>query len=81
MVTLWRKLKRLQPILKRFSKPVNGVNRQLEKAINNLMEAHHNLSHDRMNIQLIDRTKTCIAEVLQWSQIEEQVMRQKAKLE
>lgn len=44
MVTLGRKIKRLQPILKRYSQPVNGVHKQLEKARSNLIEAHHNLS-------------------------------------
>jgi hypothetical protein len=49
MYVLWRKLLRLQPVMRKLSRPIMGIDITLEKARNELKLAHTNLLSDRMN--------------------------------
>lgn len=51
------------------------------EARDEIFVAQNNLFHDRMNIKLIDKVKDCTKEVLSLSNIEEQVLKQKYKVE
>ncbi|CAJ2662986.1 unnamed protein product, partial [Trifolium pratense] len=49
MFILWRKLLRLQPVMRKLGRPITGINITLDKARENLRQAHSRLLQDRMN--------------------------------
>ncbi|XP_045791547.1 uncharacterized protein LOC123886260 [Trifolium pratense] len=81
MFVLWRKLLRLQPVIRKLSRPVKSINITLEKARENLRQAHSRLLQDRMNPFNIIAVKEYTEEVIKWSDMEEQMLQQKAKIE
>ncbi|KAK2401903.1 hypothetical protein QL285_051464 [Trifolium repens] len=81
MYILWRKLLRLQPLLRKLSRPIMGIHITLEKARNDLQQAHNMLFADRMNPLHIMQVKRCREEVIRWNDMEEQMLRQKAKID
>jgi hypothetical protein len=81
MYVLWRKLLRLQPVIRKLSMPIMGINITLEKARNELRLAHNNLLVDRLNPLHIQQVKVCTEEVIKWCGVEEQMLRQRAKIE
>lgn len=81
MYIIWKKLQRLQHVIKNISKSYGGITQQLEKAREDLYASQTNLLQDRMNIQLIDRVKDCNNEVLSLSNIEEKLLKKKSKVE
>lgn len=54
MYVLWKKLKRIQPILKKFNKPVLNIQQNIIKARDDLHVAQSTLTIDRMNINKIE---------------------------
>jgi hypothetical protein len=81
MYILWRKLLRLQPLLRQLSRPILGIHITLEKARNDLQNAHNMLLADRMNPLHIMQVKRCTEEVIRWNDMEEQMLRQKSKID
>jgi hypothetical protein len=81
MIVLWRKLLRLQPVLRRLSKPITGIHITLDKAREELRQAHNLLLLDKMNHHHIMKVKSCTEEVIHWSDMEEQMLRQKSKID
>ncbi|PNY02575.1 hypothetical protein L195_g025887 [Trifolium pratense] len=81
LFVLWRKLLRLQPVIRKLSRPVTSINITLEKARENLRQAHSRLLQDRMNPLNIIAVKEYTEEVIKWSDMEEQMLQQKAKIE
>jgi hypothetical protein len=81
MCVLWRKLIRLQPVIRKLSRPITGIKTTLDKARENLKQAHEILLLDRMNPQHIMEVKKCTEEVIKWNDMEEQMLRQKANIE
>lgn len=49
MYVVWKKLQRLQPIIRGLSKTLSDIKLQPEKVRNDLMEAHQSLLQDKMN--------------------------------
>ncbi|KAK2357064.1 hypothetical protein QL285_094373 [Trifolium repens] len=78
---LWKKLLRLQPVIRKISKPFTGIYITLDKARESLKQAHSVLLLDRMNAHHIMTVKSCTEEVIKWSEMEEQMLRQKSKIE
>ncbi|KAK2424473.1 hypothetical protein QL285_034827 [Trifolium repens] len=81
MFVLWKKLLRLQPLMRQLSKPSLGINITLEKAREELRMAHNTLLTDRMNPLHIPHVKACTAEVIKWCNMEERMLQQKAKID
>jgi hypothetical protein len=81
MIALWRKLLRLQPVLRKLSKPITGIHITLDKAREDLRQAHNLLLLDKMNPHHIMKVKSCTEEVIHWSDMEEQMLRQKSKID
>jgi hypothetical protein len=81
MFVLWKKLLRLQPLMRQLNKPILGINITLEKARKELRMAHDTLLTDRMNPNHILHVKTCTEEVIKWCNMEEQMLQQQAKLD
>jgi hypothetical protein len=81
MYRLWKKLQRLQPILREISKPLSNVRLQISKARDALLKAQTDLGLDRMNCDKIDMMKHCNDDLLRWQEIEEKFLQQRAKLE
>lgn len=50
---VWKKLQRLQKVIKERSKPLFGIGKQLEKAIETLYQVQQNHVNDRMNADKI----------------------------
>lgn len=72
---------RLELVIKGMCKTFNGINQYLGVARVDLTLAQYNLLMDKMNVQLIDKVKKCTKEVLGLSNIEEQVLKQKSKVD
>ncbi|PNX68058.1 transposon TX1 putative 149 kDa protein [Trifolium pratense] len=81
MFVLWRKLLRLQHVIRKLSRPVTGINITLDKAREDLRQAHSRLLQDRMNPLNIITIKEYIEVVIKWSNMEEKMLQQKAKIE
>lgn len=80
MQILWKKLMRMQPIIRALSKPIVGVTNTLQKARSDLIQARERLVQDRLNTVLINEVKTRTEEVCKWSEIEEQTLKQRPKI-
>ncbi|XP_058777112.1 uncharacterized protein LOC131651467 [Vicia villosa] len=78
MYVVWKKLQRLQHVIRKLSRPYKGITQQIEKAKEHLKVDKTNIINDRMNMHLIERAKACIIEVIN---IEEQLHKQKSKVE
>jgi hypothetical protein len=81
MYVLWKKLQRLQPILKAFSKPISDVKLKISKAREDLLKAQKDLVLDRLNVDKIDMVKQCSDELLNWQEVEEKILQQKTKVD
>lgn len=63
-----------------MSKPLIGATATLRKAREKLIEAQQKVSTDRMNPSYLLAVKHCTDEVHKWSGIEEDIMRQRVKI-
>ncbi|MCI42613.1 transposon TX1 putative 149 kDa protein, partial [Trifolium medium] len=81
MYVLWKKLQRLQPILKNISKPLSDVKLKITQARDELLKAQMELGVDRLNAGKIDAVKHCNDDLLHWQEVEEKILQQKTKLE
>jgi hypothetical protein len=81
MFVLWKKLLRLQPLMRQLSKPSLGINITLEKAREELRMAHNTLLTNRMNPLHILHVKACTEVVIKWCDMAEQMLQQKAKID
>ena len=75
------KLIRLQLIMRRMSKHINGITKKVEEARENMCTTQNNLIKDIMNTKLIREVMKYTIEVLNWNEIEENELQQKAKVE
>ncbi|KHN06941.1 Transposon TX1 putative 149 kDa protein, partial [Glycine soja] len=80
MKMLWHKLKKLQPVINNLSKPLIGIKVKLQEAREKLTHAQMELTLDRLNKDKIDRTKDCTEAVIKWTEMEEQMLQQRAKI-
>lgn len=78
---LWMKLKILQPIMQRIRNLSSDKNIKVKKDRVDLLTAQQKLITDRMNIHNIEEVKACTMEVIKWNELEEQVLKQRAKIE
>ncbi|XP_058775015.1 uncharacterized protein LOC131649265 [Vicia villosa] len=77
---LWDKLKRLQPTIKRLSKPFKGISMQIDKARKDLEDTQKHIVNDRGNKELTKEEKQKTESLLELLAIDEQIMRQRAKV-
>ncbi|KAL5162615.1 Transposon TX1 uncharacterized protein [Glycine soja] len=80
MKMLWHKLKKLQPVINNLSKPLIGIKVKLQEAREKLTHAQMELTLDRLNKDKIGRTKDCTEAVIKWTEMEEQMLQQRAKI-
>ncbi|XP_058746716.1 uncharacterized protein LOC131619658 [Vicia villosa] len=78
---LWEKLKRLRRAIRKLSKPLTDVQRNILSAKEGLDQIQHNLSRDLMNPYLIHKVKEKTMEIIRWQESEEKVLQHKAKVE
>ncbi|CAK8564653.1 unnamed protein product [Lathyrus sativus] len=81
MFILWNKLMRLQPALRNFSKPARHNDQQLIQARNRLNTTQTSLEADPMNATIITRIKKQKVEIIKLQELEENILRQKSKLD
>ncbi|CAK8563093.1 unnamed protein product [Lathyrus sativus] len=77
---MWRKLIRVQSVVNKLSKPLMDVSHYLKQARMNLLEVQNKLKDDLDNTELIKLVKERTEKVFKWSEIEEQVIRQRSKI-
>lgn len=75
MYILWKKLQRLQPIIKKLAKPLAGIRKQIEVSMENLEKAHQLLVEDKWNADKITQVKHIHIEVIKISNVEEDMLR------
>lgn len=79
MYVVWKKLQRLQHVIRKLSRPYKGIStQQTNKAKHDLKVAKTNHINDRMNVHLTERAKACTIEVIN---IEGQLHKHKSKVE
>lgn len=81
MFVVWEKLKRLQPVLRNLSKPLMHLKQNILQARGNLQQAQLDLSIDLMNSTNIAKVKKYTDELIYFQELEENVLRQKAKID
>lgn len=77
---LWKKLKRLQGVLYKLSKPLLSANQQVSQARDNLVVAQDSLIEDKMNSEKISKVKSCTEDLIKWHDIGDIILKQRAKL-
>lgn len=80
MYRIWKKLQRLQKVVRETSKPFHCINRQLEKARESLSKAQEDLLTDIIDVKRINRVRLCTQKVINVSNIKENMLRQRAKI-
>ncbi|GAU38712.1 hypothetical protein TSUD_396400 [Trifolium subterraneum] len=71
MYVLWKKLQRLQPVLRQISKPLSDIKLHISQAREKLLKAQLNLSLDRMSADKIDVDGT---QITNQEEIEDEVL-------
>ncbi|XP_058776752.1 uncharacterized protein LOC131651098 [Vicia villosa] len=80
MEILWKKLARLQPVLRRLNKPMNDIHLKIAEARSNLELAQQDLRNHQMDAHHMERVKTCTDELIRWNDMEVTSLRQRTKL-
>ncbi|KAH1203129.1 hypothetical protein GmHk_17G049445 [Glycine max] len=81
MFVVWEKLMCLQPVLRNLSKPLMHLKQNILQARGNLQQAQLDLSIDLMNSTNIAKVKKCTDILIYFQELEENVLRQKAKID
>ncbi|CAK8532356.1 unnamed protein product [Lathyrus sativus] len=81
MFIVWRKLLRLQPHIKSLSKPLADVTNKILQTREKLTVAQTDLAHSRLNGNKIRQVKEYTAELLDWQEKEESMLKQRVKIE
>lgn len=81
MYVLWRKLKRVQPVIQQLQRKFSCIKEQVIRARENLKQAQNLLMGDRMNVEIIEKVKTCTNDVLHWNDMEEKILQHKSKVD
>ncbi|XP_058733883.1 uncharacterized protein LOC131605555 [Vicia villosa] len=81
MHRLWVKLKRLQAPLRPLHKNFTGIQIQIQQARQDLIEAQQNLQTDLFDGNAIDSVKVHTNTLLELHRVEEEFLRQKAKID
>ncbi|XP_058768747.1 uncharacterized protein LOC131642529 [Vicia villosa] len=69
MYVVWKKLQRLQPDLKKLTKPRSDITREIAQARVDLATAQDELLTDKMNGEKIVKVQTCTAALIQWQEL------------
>ncbi|XP_050915875.1 uncharacterized protein LOC127130968 [Lathyrus oleraceus] len=80
MYRLWRKLLRLQPILKKLNSQYSDIQDQIQKARQLLLDEQKDLQNNLFDVQSIERVKQCTENLIHLNQTEENILKQKAKV-
>lgn len=81
MEILWIKLKRLQPALRQFSKPLANLKQNMEKASEDLRASQTMLTNNRMDPHLIENIRSLTEKLLNYQETENKVLMQCAKID
>ncbi|CAL5212160.1 unnamed protein product [Lathyrus oleraceus] len=80
MKIIWKKLQRLQPVIRNMAKPLADIKRKVTQARSDLEQAHMELNDSRMNPATINKVRQGKDELLGWQEVEESILRQRSKL-
>lgn len=78
---LWEKLKRMRPVIRKISKPITDVKRNILEARRDLQKLQLNLATDHLNNTIIQQVKEKTNELIRWQELEEKVLQQKSKVD
>lgn len=78
---VWKKLKRLQKDLGKLTKHITQARIHLAKAIDKLIVVQQLLGEDKMNNEKIEMVKHCTKDVITWNEINEEILKQRSKIE
>ncbi|KAH1202514.1 hypothetical protein GmHk_17G048965 [Glycine max] len=81
MHVLWQKLQRLKLELVQLGKSMTNARQELVKARRDLDLAQNAITHNRMDGNLIDTVKKCTERVINWNEMEGNMLRQRAKVD
>ncbi|KAL5134431.1 Transposon TX1 uncharacterized protein [Glycine soja] len=81
MHVLRQKLQRLKPELVQLGKSMTNARQELVKARRDLDLAQNAITHNRMDDNLIDTVKKCTKRVINWNEMEGNMLRQRAKVD
>lgn len=75
------KIKKVATYSEENEQPLSGIKTKLEEVRGDLLKAQQILTKDGMNAQHIEKVKKCTAEVIKWNEVEQQVPRQRDKID
>ncbi|XP_058761003.1 uncharacterized protein LOC131634365 [Vicia villosa] len=81
MYVVWEKLKRLQKVMRILNRPVNSLNQDILKTREELNNAQQDLNVNLMDKDRILKVQRITARLIDLSDLEEKVLRQKTKIE
>lgn len=74
MEILWKKLIRLQLVLRKFNRLVSDLHKKIIEVRTNLENAYEDLRSQQMNTYNIDRVRVYTKELVKWNEVEEKIL-------
>ncbi|CAK8576024.1 unnamed protein product [Lathyrus sativus] len=81
MFAVWKKLQRLQPHIRKLSKPLAEIHKEIARARNDLNKAHDTLMTDRLDSGKIHMVKKCSDNIIRLQEMDDSMVRQRAKID
>ena len=78
---MWQKLQRLKPELVQLGRSMTNARQELVKARRDLDLAQNAITHNRIDGNLIYTVKKCTERVINWNEMEGNMLRQRAKVD
>ncbi|XP_058727119.1 uncharacterized protein LOC131598546 [Vicia villosa] len=80
MEVLWKKLARLQLVLRALNKPINDLHIKIAEARNNLELAYNDLRTHQMDAHIMERIKVHTEDLIKWNDMEATSLMQRTKI-
>ncbi|XP_058757400.1 uncharacterized protein LOC131630653 [Vicia villosa] len=80
MEVLWKKLARLQPVLRTLNKPMTDMHMKIAEARNKLELAYNDLRNHQMEAHIMERIKICTEDLIKWNDMEATSLMQRTKI-
>jgi hypothetical protein len=81
MFVVWKKLQRLQHHIRKLSKPLSNLHKEIAQAREDLNKAQNELMTDRLDGDKINVVKSCSEKLLNLQELDDSMVRQRAKID
>ncbi|CAK8562736.1 unnamed protein product [Lathyrus sativus] len=81
MYVVWKKLQRLQSHIRKLSRPLAEIHKEIARAQDDLNKAHDSLMIDRLDADKINVVKSCSENLIRLQELDDSMVRQRAKID